>query len=92
MKLLAIYEECTKKVTDNISDDRLSLYVEDLKKTGNYKNLMVRVPNDVKYALFSPKTVCSWYETYDCNDNHITTLFKKIIKENYPKTWEAMQE
>ena len=35
-------------------------------------------------------TVCEWYDKYDCNDEHITELYKRIIKENYPMTWEAI--
>jgi hypothetical protein len=78
-------------VTERIPEENLLDYIEVVQKEGNYKNLMVRTVNDIKYALFSPQEICSWYDEYNCNDSHITTLFKKVVRENYPTAWKIME-
>lgn len=92
MKLKAIYNEVEQKVLSKVEQDVLIAHIEDVIKSGKYQDLSVRIPHDVKYVLFTPKEVCSWYDTYDCNDNHITTLFRQIIKNNYPKAWSMIIE
>ena len=51
-------------------------YKEKLKASGNYNSFEVRFAWEVCHAVFSTKEVCSWYDKYDCNDDHITSLFK----------------
>lgn len=92
MKLNKIYNKVAKKVTAIIKEETLINYIKEIETTGKYNNLTVRVVNDIKNTLFSPQEICSWYDEYDCNDNHITTLFKKVVKENYPNAWKVIQE
>ena len=46
---------------------------------------------DVKITVFKASEVCEWYDKYGCNDNHITTLFRKIIQENYREAWRLIK-
>jgi hypothetical protein len=92
MKLNKLYKDVADKVMCNISEQNLVEYIYNVKARGNYKDLTTRIANDVKYATFKPNIICAWYEKYNCNDNHITTLFKKVIKENYPNAWKVIQE
>jgi hypothetical protein len=92
MKLDKLYKDVADKVVCNISEQNLIAYIYNVKAKGNYKDLTVRIANDVKHATFKPDIICEWYDEYNCNDNHITTLFKKVIKENYPNAWKVIQE
>jgi hypothetical protein len=92
MKLNKIYNKVVARVTERIPEENLLDYIEVVQKEGNYKNLTVRTVNDIKNAVFSPQEICSSYDEYNCDDNHITTLFKKVIKENYPNAWKVIQE
>jgi hypothetical protein len=55
-------------------------YAEQLKATGNYKDFETRLAWDCLRATVPVEVRCSWYEKYDCNDDHITTLVKKALK------------
>ena len=92
MKLKAIYNEVEQKVLSKVDESLLVDYIQFVVDTGNYQDLSVRIPHDVKSASFLPHEVCTWYYTYDCNDDHITTLFRQIIKNNYPKAWSMIIE
>ena len=92
MRLDNLYNDVANRVVRNISEQNLIEYIHNVKASGNYKDLTTRIANDVKCATFKPNIICEWYETYNCNDNHITTLFKKVIKENYPNAWKVIQE
>jgi hypothetical protein len=91
MKLNKIYNKVVARVTERIPEENLLDYIEVVQKEGNYKNLTVRTVNDIKNAIFSSQEICSWYDEYNCNDNHITTLFKKVVRENYPNAWKIME-
>ena len=92
MKLKAIYDEAEKRVVSRLEEAVLIEHIEALVKSGKYKDLTIRIPWDIINAGFSAREVCSWYEKYDCNDNHITTLFRQIIKRNYPKAWSMITD
>lgn len=67
--------EILKSKTDVIA------YREKLKASGKYNNFIVRFVNDVKYAILSPAEVCTWYDKYQCNDKHITSLMIAACKQ-----------
>ena len=92
MKLSSIYKDVATRVTTGITEDRLIDYINTIIKDGRYKNLSTRVASGVQMATFSPAEICEWYDKYDCNDNHIMTLFKKVIRENYSKAWEIIEK
>ena len=56
-------------------------YRENLRKSGNYNQFDVRFAWDVGHAVFTTKEICNWYEDYDCNDEHITSLFKAACRK-----------
>ena len=58
----------------------LEEYAETLKKSGNYKDFETRLAWDCLHAVMPSSTICEWYEKYDCNDDHITTLAKTALK------------
>ena len=50
-------------------------FKEKLRASGNYNKFEVRFAWEVCQAVFSTKEICHWYDEYECNDDHITTLF-----------------
>lgn len=55
-------------------------YAENLRLSGNYNDFETRLAWDCLRATVPSIVICSWYEKYDCNDNHITTLAKTALK------------
>ena len=91
MKLKAIYDEAEQRVIEKIDAKTLEDYVKEVATHGDYKDLFVRIPHDIKDTVFKASEVCEWYDKYDCDDRQITTLFKKIIQENYREAWRLMK-
>ena len=58
-------------------------HVELVKREGRYKDLETRIAWDCLRAVMGTKWICSLYDRYDCNDDHITTLAKKALKTVY---------
>lgn len=56
-------------------------HVSYLKRHGEYSDLDTRLAWDCLRAFVGTRTICKWYDKYDCNDNHITTLGKRALKE-----------
>ena len=74
--------EMTRRFVEKHGEDKVRAYMEEVKESGDYKNYEVRIANDiVKYNVIGCDTVFEWYEKYGCNDDHITTLCIKVMKE-----------
>lgn len=58
----------------------LESYAEELKKSGNYNDFEARLAWDCLRLTVPSSTICEWYEKYNCNDTHITTLAKTALK------------
>lgn len=58
----------------------LETYAANLKKSGAYNDFETRLAWDCLRATVPSSTVCEWYDKYDCNDDHITTIVKKALK------------
>ena len=58
--------------------------VEYLEQEGKCKDLETRLAWDCLRATVGTATICKWYDQYNCNDKHITTLAKRALKEVYP--------
>ena len=56
-------------------------YAEILKANGNYKDFGTRLAWDCIHCSIPSETVCGWYDKYNCDDNHITTLAKAVLIE-----------
>lgn len=64
--------------------ENLKEYAEELKAEGNYNDFETRLAWDALRASVGTNTICKWYDQYNCNDKHITTLAKRALKEVYP--------
>ena len=58
----------------------LEEYAVTLKKYGLYKDFETRLAWDCLRLTISTDVICEWYNKYNCNDEHITTLAKKALK------------
>ena len=80
MKLRQEYEGIRAKV-ENLDRVTVLAYKESLLKSGEYRSFETRFVWGILHAVVLPAVVCSWYEKYECNDSHITTLMIKICKD-----------
>ena len=67
-------------------EENVKAYMQELKASGEYQNYEVRVANDVVkygalYHTIGVNGICEWYEMYQCNDKHITTLCIEVMKK-----------
>ena len=81
MKLKAILPVAVKRIEVLKQNCDVIKYREKLRKSGNYNRFDVRFSWDVGHAVFTTKEICSWYEKYQCNDEHITSLFKAACRK-----------
>ena len=79
MKLQKEYNFIKSQFAANL--DKIKDYAPKLKESGQYKDFEVRLAWDCIRAFVGSGTVCMWYEKYNCNDSHITTVGKKALKE-----------
>lgn len=79
MKLQKEFEFVKGQFQNNL--EKIKEYAPQLKASGQYKDFEVRLAWDCIRAFVGSGTVCLWYDKYNCNDTHITTLAKKALKE-----------
>ena len=79
MKLQKEFEYVKKQFENNI--DKIKEYAPKLKESKQYKDFEIRLAWDCLRAFVGSGTICLWYEVYNCNDTHITTVAKKALKE-----------
>lgn len=60
-------------------------YATNLKKSGNYNDFLTRLAWDVARVTVTTSNICELYEKYDCNDSHLTTLFKTALMHAFPE-------
>ena len=84
MKLKEIYPEVLKsfKQLKLENPEQLMQHISTVKKERAYKNIEVRIAFDVARQVFPLRTICEWYDKYDCNDTHLKTIFVKALKES----------
>lgn len=61
--------------------EKVKAYAAQVKESGDYRNYETRITNDILHAAIQTSDICEWYEKYNCNDTHITTLAKSCVKE-----------
>lgn len=61
--------------------DKIKEYAPKLKASGEYDNFEKRLTFDCLRAFVGTNTMCEWYSKYDCNDGHIFTLGKAVLKD-----------
>lgn len=54
-------------------------YAEKLKEQHNYNNYEKRLAWDILRFTVPVGIICSWYDEYNCTDEHITTLAIKLL-------------
>ena len=59
----------------------LQEYAASLKANGDYKDFGIRLAWDCIHCSSPSEIVCGWYDKYNCNDTHITTLAKYVLRE-----------
>ena len=69
--------------------EKIPAHVEQVKAAGNYKDLETRIAWDLLYATKGSTWICELYSKHKCNDNHITTLAKRALKQVYPINHEV---
>ena len=79
MKLQNELEFVKKRFADNL--DKIKLYAPQLKESKQYKDFETRLAHDCMRAFVGVGTICDWYDKYNCNDTHVTTLGKRVLKE-----------
>lgn len=79
MKLQNEFDFVKTQFANNI--DKIKAYAPKLKASEQYKDFETRLTWDCIRAFVGSGTVCLWYEKYNCNDKHITTVGKKALKD-----------
>lgn len=79
MKLKDEKDFVKNKFAENL--EKIKEYAPALKASGNYNDFEKRLTFDCLRAFVGTSTMCEWYEKYNCNDAHIFTLGKNVLKE-----------
>ena len=86
MKLHDVHKETLdefKKISlDSDLLDKLKKHIKAVKESGEYKMLNVRIAWDIMRWRIGTSRMCDWYMKYDCDDDHITTLALRCMRES----------
>lgn len=86
MKLQEVYKETLdefKKISlDSELLEKLKNHIQVVKEYGGYKSLNVRIAWDIMYWRIGSSKMCDWYRKYECNDDHITTLALRCLRDS----------
>ena len=80
MKLQNEYNGLVERMV-KIDRGQIKRHAEGIRENGGYKCFETRLAWDLLRLVTPTATICDWYEVYDCNDSHITTLAKKACKD-----------
>lgn len=83
MKLKSLLPEVVSRF-NTIPRETLIRHISKVKASKNYRDLETRIAWDLLHATFTASEICDWYEQYDCNDSHITTLAKDAMTKAFP--------
>lgn len=83
MKLKVLLPEVIDRF-NKIPREVVERHVAKVKASGDYKDLATRISWDMLHATFKADEICDWYEQYDCNDSHISTLGKEALNKAFP--------
>lgn len=64
--------------------EQIPAHVERVKILGRYEDLETRIAWDLLYATKGTTWLCALRYRYNCNDDHITTLAKRALRQVYP--------
>ena len=80
MKMQGEYEKVKSKIS-SLNMDAVAEYKKHLIATGEYTDFNTRFSWDLLRAAIGTSAIVGWYDTYKCNDSHITTLAIKVCKD-----------
>lgn len=83
MKLKPLLPEVISRF-NTIPRGTLVRHIAKVKVSGNYEDLETRIAWDVLHATYRADEICDWYEEYNCNDSHITTLVREALNKAFP--------
>ena len=63
-----------------LDSNKVLEYKKQLEESKDFKVFDIRLSNDILKACVPINTICEWYDKYNCNDTHITTLAIKSCK------------
>lgn len=81
MKLKAELNGLIKKFSE--IQDKIHPYALELYAFGEFNDFETRLAWDCLRSVVDSSTICSWYETYGCTDDHITSLAKAALRSVY---------
>lgn len=86
MKLQEVYKQTLDEFKAISIDcdllEKLKNHIQAVKEDHEYKRLNVRIALDIMYWRIGTSKMCDWYRKYDCNDDHITTLALRCLRES----------
>ena len=86
MKLQEVYKETLNEFKAISLDcellEKLKNHVQSVKESHEYKRLNVRIAWDIMRWRIGTSRICDWYSKYDCNDDHITTLALRCLRDS----------
>lgn len=86
MKLHEVYKGTLDEFNKiNLNSDlleKLKNHIQAVKESGEYKILNVRIAWDIMRWRIGTSRMCDWYRKYECNDDHITTLALRCMRES----------
>lgn len=86
MKLQEVYKETLDEFKSISIDcefmEKLKNHIRSVKESHEYKRLDVRIARDILYCVIGPYKLCDWYRKYGCNDNHVTTLALRCLRDS----------
>lgn len=95
LKLEPVYEETKNKTIEKIKgkEDILKRNIQIMYDNHNYiKNFEVRVYADLRDLIIPCRTVCDWYEEYNCNDDHVIAIVKSVFRNEFPDVYNLIKE
>ena len=86
MKLQEVYKETLNEFKAISLDcellEKLKNHVQSVKESHEYKRLNVRIAWDIMRWRIGTSRMCNWYRKYVCNDDHITTLALRCLRDS----------
>lgn len=86
MKLQEVYKQTLDEFKAISLDcellEKLKNHIQEVKESHEYKRLNVRIALDIMRWRIGTSKMCDWYRKYDCNDDHITTLALRCLRDS----------
>ena len=81
MKLQAEYAATLQAYKDRFTVAQIEEYTQNVKAQGGYSSLETRIAWDMIHAAVGASAICGWYDKYNANDTHVTTLALRVYND-----------